>query len=91
MRGTAQDIRALDYTEIKKQLADLGLSKNIDSLWRRYLKSTDVEKKPIKTISLLTPIQKIVGVFLGIARPGSILPDRRYGAGRILSWSSPVL
>jgi len=44
MYGITQDIRALDYKEIKKQLADLDLPKDIDSLWRRYLESMDVEK-----------------------------------------------
>jgi len=44
MHGTAQDIRALDYKEIKKQLADLDLPKDIDSLWRRYLEYMDVEE-----------------------------------------------
>lgn len=44
MHGTAQDIRVLDFDEIKKQLADLKLPEDIDSLWRRYLESMDVEK-----------------------------------------------
>jgi hypothetical protein len=42
--GTAKDIRALDLGEIKKQLDDLDLPKDIESLWRRYLESIDVEK-----------------------------------------------
>ncbi len=44
MHGTAQDVRALDFGEIKIHLADLDLPKDIDSLWRRYLESTNVEK-----------------------------------------------
>jgi hypothetical protein len=44
MHGTAQDIRALDFGEIKKQLDELDLPKDIESLWRRYLESIDVEK-----------------------------------------------
>jgi hypothetical protein len=44
MHGTAQDIRALDIREIKRHLDDLDLPKDIDSLWRRYLGSIDVEK-----------------------------------------------
>jgi hypothetical protein len=44
LHGTAQDIRTLDLGEIKKQLDDLDLPKDIESLWRRYLGSIDVEK-----------------------------------------------
>jgi hypothetical protein len=36
MHGTAQDIRKLDFEEIKRELDDLYLPKEIDSLWRRY-------------------------------------------------------
>jgi hypothetical protein len=45
MHGTAEDIRVLDLGEIKNQLDDLDLPKDIESLWRRYLESIDVEKK----------------------------------------------
>jgi len=42
MHGTAQDIRALDLGEIKKNIDQLNLPKEIDSLWRRYLEYANV-------------------------------------------------
>jgi hypothetical protein len=44
MHGTAKDIRALDLKEIKKQILDLDLPEEIESLWKRYLESIDVEE-----------------------------------------------
>jgi hypothetical protein len=36
--GLAADIRALDFDEIERELDELYLSPEIDSLWRMYLK-----------------------------------------------------
>jgi len=35
--GLAPDIRALDFDEIERELDDLHLPPEIDSLWRMYL------------------------------------------------------
>ena len=35
--GLAPDIRALDFDEIERELDDLNLPPEIDSLWRMYL------------------------------------------------------
>ena len=46
MRGRAEDIHALDLAEIEKELDDLGLPKEIESLWRRYLEYEHAKSKP---------------------------------------------
>lgn len=37
MRGRAEDIRALDIEEIRREIDHMDLPKDIESLWRRYL------------------------------------------------------
>ena len=37
MHGRAEDIRALELDDIKGELDQLNLPKEIESLWRRYL------------------------------------------------------
>ena len=44
MHGRAEDIRALDLSEIKQAFEDLGLPPEIESLWRRYFKYLDGKK-----------------------------------------------
>ena len=39
--GRAEDIRALDLEEIRLELDQLDLPKEIESLWRRYLEYLD--------------------------------------------------
>ena len=39
--GRAEDIRALDLDEIRRELDQLDLPKEIESLWRRYLEHLD--------------------------------------------------
>jgi hypothetical protein len=46
MRGRAEDVRVLDLAEIEKELDDLGLPKEIESLWRRYLEYAHAKSKP---------------------------------------------
>lgn len=41
-RGRAEDIRTLDLDDIKQELDQLDLPKEIESLWRRYLRYLDV-------------------------------------------------
>lgn len=41
MHGRAEDIRALDIDEIRRELNQLNLPKDIESLWRRYLEYLD--------------------------------------------------
>ncbi|MBI2330841.1 MAG: hypothetical protein HYU84_01450 [Chloroflexi bacterium] len=41
MHGRAEDIRALQIEDIKAELNQLGLPKDIESLWRRYLEYLD--------------------------------------------------
>jgi len=41
MRGRAEDVRVLDIDEIKRELNQLNLPKDIESLWRRYLEALD--------------------------------------------------
>ena len=41
MHGRAEDVRALDIEEIRLELDQLDLPKEIDSLWRRYLEYLD--------------------------------------------------
>ena len=41
MRGRAEDVRALDVEEIRRELDQLDLPKEIESLWRRYLEYLD--------------------------------------------------
>jgi len=43
MHGTAQDIRTLDLADVRKELDQLDLSAEIESLWRRYLEYAHVE------------------------------------------------
>lgn len=38
-QGRAEDIRKLDFEEIKRELADLNLPPEIESLWQTYLES----------------------------------------------------
>ena len=44
MHGRAEDIRALELGEIRRELDQLDLSKEIESLWRRYLEYLDARK-----------------------------------------------
>ena len=39
MHGRAEDIRALKLEDIRQELDQLDLPKEIESLWRRYLES----------------------------------------------------
>lgn len=39
MHGRAEDIRALEFKDIRQELEQLDLPKEIESLWRRYLES----------------------------------------------------
>ena len=39
MYGRAEDIRALEILDIKKELNQLQLPEEVESLWRRYLGS----------------------------------------------------
>ena len=39
--GRAEDIRALEIEDIRREFAYLDLPKEIDSLWRRYLENLD--------------------------------------------------
>ena len=39
MHGRAEDIRALELKDIRQELDQLDLPKEIESLWRRYLES----------------------------------------------------
>ena len=41
MHGRAEDVRALDIEEIRLELDQLDLPKEIESLWRRYLEHLD--------------------------------------------------
>jgi hypothetical protein len=41
MHGRADDVRALKIEEIRLELEQLDLPKEIDSLWRRYLEHLD--------------------------------------------------
>ncbi|MBI3167291.1 MAG: hypothetical protein HYZ22_02350 [Chloroflexi bacterium] len=41
MNGRAEDIRTLQIEDIKAELNQLGLPKDIESLWRRYLEYLD--------------------------------------------------
>lgn len=41
MRGGAEDIRALDIEEIRREIDQIDLPKDIESLWRRYLEYLD--------------------------------------------------
>ncbi len=45
LHGTAQDIRALTLADIQNNLDDLGLPKEIESLWRRYLEYSHARRK----------------------------------------------
>lgn len=41
MHGRAEDIRALEIEEIRRELNRLNLPKEIESLWQRYLEYLD--------------------------------------------------
>lgn len=41
MHGRAEDVRALEIEEIRRELSQLNLPKEIESLWRRYLEYLD--------------------------------------------------
>lgn len=41
MHGRAEDIRALKIEEIRRELDQLDLPKEIENLWRRYLEYVD--------------------------------------------------
>ena len=41
IHGRAEDVRALDVEEIRRELDQLDLPKEIESLWRRYLEYLD--------------------------------------------------
>jgi len=45
MRGRAEDVRALELAEIKRELDELDLPENIQGLWRRYLEVADARSK----------------------------------------------
>jgi hypothetical protein len=44
MRGRAEDIGALTRADIKRELNQLDLPKEIESLWRRYLEYSDARR-----------------------------------------------
>ena len=41
IHGRAEDVRALEIDEIRRELDQLDLPKEIESLWRRYLEYVD--------------------------------------------------
>ena len=41
MHGRAEDVHALEIEEIRRELDQLDLPKEIESLWRRYLEYLD--------------------------------------------------
>jgi hypothetical protein len=41
--GRAEDIRGLELDEIRQELDQLDLPKEIESLWRRYLEHLDAK------------------------------------------------
>ena len=43
MHGRAEDIRALELEDIKREFNQLDLPKEIGSLWRRYLEYLDAK------------------------------------------------
>ena len=45
MHGRAEDVRALELADIKEELNQLDLPKEIESLWRRYLEVADARSK----------------------------------------------
>lgn len=45
LHGRAQDIRALDFDEVHRELDALDLPPHIDSLWRTYLSQRDERRK----------------------------------------------
>jgi len=45
MRGRAEDVRMLELAEIKKELNELDLPKDIESLWQRYLEIADAKSE----------------------------------------------
>jgi hypothetical protein len=42
--GRAEDIRVLDLADIRRELDQLGLPKEIESLWRRYLEHSKCQR-----------------------------------------------
>lgn len=47
MYGRAEDIGALDIEEIRRELDQLDLPKEIESLWQRYLEYLDAFRESI--------------------------------------------
>ena len=45
MHGRAEDIHTLALADIKRELDQLDLPKQIDSLWRRYVEYSDAGSK----------------------------------------------
>jgi len=45
MHGRAEDIRRLDFDEIERELDQLNLPSEIDSLWRNYLEYRHVQRQ----------------------------------------------
>ncbi|MHB8779331.1 MAG: hypothetical protein ACYC6R_16470 [Anaerolineales bacterium] len=43
--GRAEDIHALDLVDIKRELDQLGLPNEIESLWRRYLEHSNAKSE----------------------------------------------
>ena len=41
MHGRAEDIRALEIEDIRRELGQLDVPREIESLWRRYLEYLD--------------------------------------------------
>ena len=50
MYGKAEDIRALKLADIQQELDQLGLPKEIESLWRRYLEYCDAKNAGIESL-----------------------------------------
>jgi hypothetical protein len=46
MHGRAEDIRALELAEIQRELDQLDLPQDIESLWRRYLEYLNARIDP---------------------------------------------
>jgi hypothetical protein len=46
LHGRAQDIRRLDFDEVRRELDTLDLPPHIDSLWRTYLNQPNEPREP---------------------------------------------
>ena len=44
LHGNAEDIRELDFGEIRLELEHLDLPPDVDSLWRSFLSNVDAER-----------------------------------------------